>query len=95
MVAKLLNRFLVDEDGPVEKLRMRWLKPKVGSGTELEDTPADLPDIEDFQLNDVIKGPITVEPKGATKFIVPEYEEIASFYRKIQTINWRLQCKVD
>ena len=33
MIAKLLNRFLDDEGGPVDKLRMRCLKSKVGSGT--------------------------------------------------------------
>ena len=69
---------------------MRCLKPKVGSGTELEDTPDHLPEIGDFELKDIIKGPIEVIPKGSTKFVVPDYEAIASFYRQILTTNWRI-----
>ena len=38
-----MNRFLVDEDGYIDTLCMRCLKPKVGSGTILEDTPTHLP----------------------------------------------------
>ena len=90
MIAKLLNRFLDDEGGPVGKLRMRCLKPKVGSGTELEDTPDNLPDIGDFELKDIIKGPIEVIPKGSTKFVVPEYKAIVSFYWQILITNWRI-----
>ena len=40
---------------------MKCLKPKVGSGTVLEDTPAHLPPDESyFNLSDVIAGPLEV-----------------------------------
>ena len=39
---------------------MRCLKPKVGMGTILEDTPNHLPDIAMFKLYDVIAGPLEV-----------------------------------
>ena len=53
-VGKILKRFLADENGLVEKLEVRCLKPKVGSSTILEDTPAHLPDVSLFDLADVI-----------------------------------------
>ena len=37
LVGKVLR--LVDEDGPVESIEFRCLKPKSGSGTDLQDTP--------------------------------------------------------
>ena len=62
-VAKLLQRFLTDEDGHVDTLLMKCLKPNIGSGTVLEDTPAHLPPDEPyFNLSDVIAGPLGVIP---------------------------------
>ena len=77
-IAKLVSRFLMDEDGPVDCLIMQSLKPKVGSGTVLEPTPSHLPADEfQFKLSDVIAGPLEVNPlKGSTKFDVRKYEEI-------------------
>ena len=37
-VGKILKRFLLEENGDVDCLEVRCLKPKVGSGTLLEDT---------------------------------------------------------
>ena len=55
---------------------MRSLKPKIGSGTIL-DTPSHLPHDEyQFDLHDVISGPLKVEAlKGSSKFDVPSYEK--------------------
>ena len=77
-ISKLVSRFLFDEDGPVDKLIMRSLKPKIGSGTILEDTPAHLPpDESSFNLTDVIAGPLEVNPlKGSSKFDVPKYNQV-------------------
>ena len=47
-IAKLLKRFLKDEDGPAEEFFMRCLKPKLDTGTTLEDTPKHLPPDEDM-----------------------------------------------
>ena len=38
--SKIMNRFLVDENDPVDSLKVRCLKPKMGSGTLLDDTPS-------------------------------------------------------
>ena len=89
LIAKLLHRFLVDKDGNVDRIVMNCLKPKVGSGNVLDEAPKHLPDIWDFELKDVIKGPIEVQPKGSTQFIVPDYENIVCYYRRISAINWR------
>ena len=44
--AKILRQFLADENGPVNCIEMRCLKPnKVGSGKLLDNTPLHLPDI--------------------------------------------------
>ena len=48
--AKLLNHFLVDEDGQVKSLLMECLQPKVGSGNDLKATPKHLPDIDNFPV---------------------------------------------
>lgn len=74
-VGKILKRFLADENGLVEKLEVRCLKPKVGSGTILEDTPAHLPDVSLFDLADVIYGPLKVVPLKSDKFNVPDFEK--------------------
>ena len=58
-VEKLLNRFLVDKDGPVESLLMECLQPKVGSGNDLKH----LPDIDNFPVKNIICGPLEVIPK--------------------------------
>ena len=56
-IGKVLHRFLFDENGGVESLEIRYLKPKMGHGTILEVTPSHLPDISNFVLEDVIAGP--------------------------------------
>jgi len=88
-IAKLLQRFLVDEGGPVDSLLMRCLKPKVRSGTILEDTPSHLPpDESHFKLNDIIAGPIEVNPlRGSIKFSVPKYEEIVNRFQFLSKLD--------
>ena len=64
-IAQVVRRFLVDKDGPIDSILMRCLKPKIGSGITLEDTPKHLPpDESHFQLSNVIAGPMKVIAKG-------------------------------
>ena len=87
-VVKPLRRFLGDENGPTESLEMKCLKPMVGSGTTLEDTPEHLPDISVFYLSKVIAGPLEVLPlKGSTKFDVPEYENLVEHCKVVVKLN--------
>jgi hypothetical protein len=75
---------------------MKSLKPKVGSGIVVEDTPtpSHLPDdIWHFQIEDVIKGLIEVTPKGNTQFPLPAYEEITAYYRHLSAHNWGVMNK--
>jgi hypothetical protein len=77
LIAKITNRFLEDEGGPVEKIRMRCLKPKVGSVTVLDDTPVHLPDDNcDFDLKNIIASPLQVFPKVFHQFVVPDYKNV-------------------
>ena len=59
---RLLKQFLDDENGIVEAIEMRCVKPKVGTGTLFEDTPDHFPDIRMFKVHDVIAGPWEVNP---------------------------------
>ena len=88
-IAKVVSRFLVDENGPVESLIMRCLKPKVGSGTILEDIPPHLPPDEGFfKLADIIAGPLAVNPlKGSIKFEVPDYENVQKRFSVLKNKN--------
>ena len=84
-IAKLLNRFLEDADGPADEFLMRCLKPKVDSGDILEDTPKHLvPDDGRFKLWQFIAGPLEVIPKGSSKFMVPQYPNILSNFRLLE-----------
>ena len=87
-VAKVINRFLHDENGPVDKLRMRCLKPKYGSGNLLQDTPWHLPDdVDDFSLTDVISGPLIVTPKGSENFEVKDYDKAIELFNQATKID--------
>ena len=60
LVGKVLKRFLFDKDGNVDELEMKFLKPKVGLGNILEDTPSHLPDIPSIKRKGIITGPLNV-----------------------------------
>ena len=74
LICKILKRFLVKKDGDVDALEMKFLKPKVGLGNVLEDTPLHLPDISTILLQDIIAGPLSVTPQKSPYFLVTEYE---------------------
>ncbi len=62
-VAKVLRRFLVDADGPVDTILVRCLKSKSGFGTRLQATPEHLlPHDTHFKLEDFIAGPLDFDP---------------------------------
>ena len=84
-----MNRYLVNEDGDIDTLCMRFLKPKVGSGTIFEDTPTHLPPDEPlFELQDILAGPFDVIPlKGSVKFDVPMYSEIAAKFEIMRKLD--------
>ena len=69
-IAKVLRRFLLEAGGLVDKLEMRCLMPKYGSGNTIDDTPELHPeDIGQFKKEDVIAGPLTVTCKPREKKI--------------------------
>ena len=57
-----MKQFLDDENGNVYAIEMECLKPKVGLGTIMEDTIDHLPDVDVFNIEDVIDGPLEVLP---------------------------------
>ena len=60
-IAKILNRFLMDVDGPVKSLLMECLMPKIGSGNQLKAAPNHLPaDISEIEVKDLIYAPVKV-----------------------------------
>ena len=86
----------MDDDGPVTCIELRCLKPKVGSGTILEETPPHLkPDDWIFQIQDVIAGPLPdVEYKGNCKFDIPSYDQLVDHFNSVSGLS-RLQLHQD
>ena len=93
IIGKVLRRFLVEKDGAVECLEMKFLKPKVGSGNVLEDTPKHLPDIENIPLKDVIAGPLEVTPHGTSHFIVLNYQALSRNFAVVSKVD-RVNLKI-
>ena len=86
-VGKITKRFLDDKNGPVDGLEVRCLKPKVGSGTIVEDTQAHLPDISLFNLADVIYGPLEVVLLMGGKFDVMEYQLAVEHFNHVKNMD--------
>ena len=64
-VAKILRRFLIDANSPVDSILMRYLKPIAGSKPRLQATPEHLPPTDaHFKLEDIISGTLEVIPVG-------------------------------
>ena len=66
---------------------MRHIKPKVGSGNLLEDTPTHLPDVPLFKLADAVYDPLEVMPMKAGKFDVPEYEKVVEHFNVVEDLE--------
>ena len=92
-VAKANCRFLVDEGGQVDKVLLTCLKPKIGSGNILEETPKHLPTDQDmFNLSDVIYVPIEAIPYGSDKFKIPKYDYVVkNLFDQVKTIFNRVK----
>ena len=66
---------------------MKFLKPKSGSRTKLEDTPTHPPDISMVKLSDIISGPHQVVPGRGALFNVPQYDEIKKHFHNVKNID--------
>ena len=66
---------------------MSCLKPKVGSGTILEDCLKHLPNESLFDIHNIIDGPLEVIPKGSIHFDVKYYNEIKDFFNLVKDVN--------
>ena len=76
-----MKHFLDDENDNVYAIEMGCLKPKVGLGTIMEDTPDHLPDVGVFNIKDVTDGPLEVLPLWGEKWEVAIYEHIAAHFQ--------------
>lgn len=87
-VGKVVKRFLVDENGPVESVLVRCLKPKSGSSTILGDTPSHLlADESLFTWQDFVAGPLEVIQKGSKNFEVTSYQEQKLQFQELSKID--------
>ena len=68
-------------------IEMGCLKPKVGLRTIMEDTPDHLPDVDLFNIEDVIDGPLEVLPLQGKKWDVPKYERIAAHFQVVSEMD--------
>lgn len=83
-VAKVMKRFLQDEDGAVDSVKMECLMAKVGSGNVLKAIPSHLAkDTSFFKLDEVIHGPLVVTPKvrDSRLYEVKEYEKLKELFQ--------------
>jgi len=92
IVYRSLDMFLEDEDGKVSSVMLNCLKPKVGSGTIMEESPDHLPDESEFQIEDIIDGPIKTVPLRNKKWDIPEYDSILTHFKDVLEID-RLALK--
>ena len=94
-VAKILRRFLIDANGHVHSILMRYVKPIAGSGTRLQATPEHLlPTDSHFKLEDIIACPLEVIPVDRSSVLceVPEYNELKNLFEVVNKID-RKQLK--
>lgn len=87
-VAKLVRRFLSDENGEVEMLEMECLIPKHGHGNILQ--ASSNPEKLIFPLKDLIMGPLKVEKKSrvaSRSFEFKEYESLKMHYEVVKTMD--------
>ena len=94
-VAKILRRFLIGANGPVDSILMRYLKPIAGSETRLQATPERLPPTDaHFKLEDIIAGPLEVITVGGSSVLyeVPKYNELKNLFEVVNKID-RKQLK--
>ena len=94
-VAKILRRFLIDANGSVDSILMRYLKPIAGSETRLQATPEHLPPTDaHFKLEDIIAGPLEMIPVGGSSVLyeVPKYNELKNLFEVVNKTD-RKQLK--
>ena len=82
-----MKRFLSDEGGDVTDLEIDCLKLNTGSSCILEQTPEHLPDRYVFSIQDVIAGPLNVEPVKNRCFKVPDYFKVKSLFSILKDID--------
>ena len=87
-IGKALNRFLVDEGGPIKSLIVDCcLKPPVGSTDVLDFLPENQPkDISEFDISDVI-AKVEVEPVRGNQIKVFGYDKIKAFYNSVVKLD--------
>ena len=87
-IGRLLKRFLSDEAGEVIELEIDCLKLNTGSSCVLEQTPEHLPDRFLCKIEDVIAGPLEVEPvQKSRSFLVPDYLNVILLFNIVKDIN--------
>ena len=87
-IAKSIERFLHDENGPLAALSINSLKPPIGSGNVLESIPSHLPcDIGVFPFQDIFYGPTEVLPMKNGRWSIPELSKIRDAFEKVINID--------
>ena len=109
-VGRIVRRFLDDEGGNVDKLEILCLKPKVGSGTVLEDIPQNQRGVLEpssstkndvvrytdiVSLVNIIAGPLEVEALKGNKFNVPAYEEVRELFDTVAGLDRSVWLKYE
>ena len=85
-VGRITKRFLLDSNGPVEKLEMDCLKPAFGpSSTNLEEFPAHIgKDYGLFKSFNMIAGPLQLSYKEGGKWSFPKYPDLYLYFTRVE-----------
>ena len=95
IIGRAKKRWLDDEGGNVQSLRLDCLKPHTGSGCTLQSYPAGQEDIFDFNLEDIIGGPLTchIPPRKPGSWQFPDWEKVNTYYRELNQVDRAALCK--
>ena len=88
-IGKALQRFLLDQEGPISALEMERLKPNiVSTNTILESVPAHLGSgIKIFPVNDIIAALPEILPMKNGRWNIPSYSKLHELFENCKSMD--------
>ena len=86
-IGKVKKRFLDEAEGRAISLELDFLKPRVGSGTTLDEYPPGTWDLTICPITDVIGGPLEVRYVGKGKWDIIHLDQVETFFNKVKNLD--------
>lgn len=93
-IGKVVRRFLEEKEGNVTQLEIMCLKPKIGHGTIVEDTPLHSKYTEIVDIINIFAGPLTAEAMKGNKFNFPNYPKIEQLFHTVVNVDRSIWLKL-